>query len=210
MKNILNIFSQKQLQWGAKNEVDWFPSICEALANATPEINNTYIVEDDDVFINKDELIKLRNDNTNTKSITTNGSCSPNIIYESDYFLDDIEKNDIDKDDTMERCYLNIRTISENEYRTSDLFITKNLVPKINDNLADDTNIKKTLSGRCLYSNGYLKMVNGITTYIVPTIYYYGDNQINIYYELNFHGNKKIGFYKNNIFYNSENLIINS
>jgi len=152
--------------------------------NKKPVLTDNYDTFDDqDVFLNKDELIKLRTNNTNTKSMSSNESSSPqpiisnDIKLEYDYFLEDIAN-----------------------YKISDLIVTEILIPEINDKFIDE-NIKRTQSGRCLYSNGFLKMINNIATYIVPTPYYYDNNQINIYYELNCYGNKRIGYYKDDIFY---------
>jgi hypothetical protein len=44
-------------------------------------------------------------------------------------------------------------------------------------------------------------MINDTATYIVPTPYYYDNNQINIYYELNCNGNIKMGYYDEDTFY---------
>jgi len=152
--------------------------------------NNKYTIDsfdDQDIFINKEELIKLR---TSTKSISSNESLmeSPpldnNIKIDYNCFLEDNKK-----------------------YLINDLTIAKLLIPKINNNIIDE-NIKRTPSGRYLYSNGHLEIINNIATYIVPTPYYYDNNQINIYYELNYNGNKTIGYYKDNLFYeltNTEN-----
>jgi hypothetical protein len=139
-------------------------------------INISNCFDDQDIFLNREELIKER---TNTKSISSIDSppLDNNIKIDYSSFLENNKK-----------------------YKINDLIIEKTLIPKINNTIIDE-NIKRRPSGRWTYSNGYLEMINGTATYIVPTPYYYDNNQINIYYELNSNGNKKMAYYDEDIFY---------
>jgi hypothetical protein len=72
-----------------------------------------------------------------------------------------------------------------NKSRLKDVFI------KYEENI-------KLQDGQYIFSNGYLKWINGIATYIMPTEYYDNKYQINIYYSLYNNGPIKYGYYDEN------------